>query len=159
MDEFAKRLRESRAKTGLTQKELAAKVGIAAATLSAYEASGKPPTIETAMKLADILDVSLDWLCGREVASDRLETYGDAIALIDKLVRSGLDVVMSADRDYNHLQAIITINDNQLSKFFEGWADVVKLYTANTIGDEMYSPWLEKQIKEKQNDRLDCLPF
>ena len=148
MDEFAARLKESRAKSGLTQKELAAKVGIAAATLSAYEASGKPPTIETAMKLADILGVSLDWLCGRDEANERLETYGDVIALIDRLVRSKMAVTVEALRNKGDgkLMAVIVIEDEVLAEFFAKWDGALTLYRAKTIGDEIYEPWLEKQI-------------
>ena len=158
MNDFAARLKESRTKQALTQKDLATKAGIAPGTLSAYEAGNKSPNIDIAMKLADILGVSLDWLCGRDgaAASDRLETCGDAIALIDKLLRSDLHVSIRATErmeDYGNESypcAIIEIWRSPLVQFFDGWEDVLRLYKQNTIGDEMYDPWLEKQTNVMQ---------
>ena len=176
MKDFATRLKESRAKLNLTQKDLAAKAEISAGTLSAYESGNKTPNIDTAMKLADILGVSLDWLCGRDGASvsDRLETCGDAIALIDKLLRSDLRVAIDAverfdnEGHFDEYCARIEIFNSPLIQFFDGWKDVLRLYKQNTIGDEMYNPWLEKQVIKMQDSPLinppvkydpDELPF
>ncbi len=61
---FGSRLRELRARLGLTQKEFAEKAGFTAATLSAYEAGQKSPAIIIASDIAEKFNVSLDWLCG-----------------------------------------------------------------------------------------------
>ena len=152
---FSERLRKARTTLGLTQKDLATKVGIAAATLSAYEASGKPPTIETAMKLADILGVSLDWLCGRDEPESPVATYGEAIALIDRLARSGLNVSMEvrhkAGEDGDAQAALLVIRDDMLAPIFEEWANALSLYASKTIDDELYDPWIERQAESRTN--------
>lgn len=61
---FHKRLREARLRSGLTQGELANLAEITPASVSAYEKGGKRPSLDFAAKLANILNVSLDWLCG-----------------------------------------------------------------------------------------------
>ncbi len=61
---FAERLRELRTKERANQKEFAARIGISAATLSAYENGSKSPVIATAAQIAKACDVSLNWLCG-----------------------------------------------------------------------------------------------
>ena len=66
---FAERLKEARTAAKLTQSELSKKADVAAATISAYESAdgtkGKNPSLDNAQKLANALNVSLDWLSGR----------------------------------------------------------------------------------------------
>ena len=62
---FSKRLLEARKKLNISQKVLADCVNISPASLSAYEQKGKYPTLDVAVRLADALNVSLDWLSGR----------------------------------------------------------------------------------------------
>ncbi|MGN0667292.1 MAG: helix-turn-helix domain-containing protein [Huintestinicola sp.] len=67
---FAQRLKQLRESKGLKQNELARVVGVTPNTISSYEradteGNGKKPTLENAQAIADTLDVSLDWLCGR----------------------------------------------------------------------------------------------
>lgn len=59
------RIQEIRKRKGIKQKELAAKLGIAANTLSQYEAGSREPDIETTKKIARELDVSVDELVGK----------------------------------------------------------------------------------------------
>ena len=72
---FAERLREARTAAKITQAELSKKAGVTAATISAYESydgsKGKNPSLDNALKLAVALNVSLDWLCGFSVKTDR----------------------------------------------------------------------------------------
>lgn len=68
---FAERLKEARTALKITQAELCKKSGVTAATISAYESAdgnkGKNPSLDNALKLAQALNVSLDWLCGFNV--------------------------------------------------------------------------------------------
>lgn len=65
---LADRLKIARTNKGFTQKELSKKSGVTSATISAYESTcnnkGCNPSITNAIKLANALNVSLDWLCG-----------------------------------------------------------------------------------------------
>ncbi len=61
-DLFSERLVLARKNAGLTQKELAKKIGMAPSSLSAYEQKGKYPTLDVACKMAKSLNVSLEWL-------------------------------------------------------------------------------------------------
>ena len=63
---FAKRLREAREATGLSRAKLAEISGVAAITIYNYETKKFSPTLYCAVALADILNVSLDWLAGRD---------------------------------------------------------------------------------------------
>ena len=63
---FGKRLREVRKTKGLKQQELADRLGIKRNTYSDWENGKTEPSFESIVKLADLLDVSLDWLFGRD---------------------------------------------------------------------------------------------
>lgn len=56
------RIQEIRKSKGIKQKELAAKLGIAANTLSQYETGNREPDLETIKKIALVLEVTVDEL-------------------------------------------------------------------------------------------------
>jgi transcriptional regulator with XRE-family HTH domain len=61
---FGKRLLEARKKKGISQEELAEKLRTKGPVVGRYERDEMKPSIETAAKIANLLDVSLDWLAG-----------------------------------------------------------------------------------------------
>ena len=61
---FGKRLLEARKKKGISQEELADKLGTKGPVIGRYERDEMKPSIEAASKMSDILEVSLDWLAG-----------------------------------------------------------------------------------------------
>ena len=63
---FCIRLVEQRKLNNLTQREVAQKLGIAQPSYIRYENGKAEPTIENLIKLADLFDVSIDFLCGRK---------------------------------------------------------------------------------------------
>ena len=65
MDGFPERLRRNRKMRGLTQAELGAKAGIAAASVSHFETGQRAPSLESLVRLADALELSTDALLGR----------------------------------------------------------------------------------------------
>ncbi len=61
---FGANLRSARSSLGLSQKEVANIVGVANSTYSLYEAGKREPNLQTIKKLANVLEVSSDWLLG-----------------------------------------------------------------------------------------------
>ena len=57
-----KRLRNS---CGLTQVEMAEKIGISRSTIGMYETGAREPDFETLEKIADFFNVDIDYLLGR----------------------------------------------------------------------------------------------
>lgn len=55
-----------RKQAGLTQEELAARFGSRKTLISNYEIGRNTPDIETLWELADIFDITIDELVGRE---------------------------------------------------------------------------------------------
>lgn len=66
MVDFGNILKELRLQAGLTQKDLAAKIGVTKSVISYYELSERSPSPEVLIKLANIFHVSTDYLLGIE---------------------------------------------------------------------------------------------
>lgn len=58
------RIKESRKNAGLTQKALAEKCGLATGTIQQYELSKREPRTDQLKKIADALNVSINYLKG-----------------------------------------------------------------------------------------------
>lgn len=78
-----------REKQGLTQEELASKIGISRASLSHYEKSRREPDYNTLTKLADHFHVSVDYLLGRTeepsgISDPATREFADNLELSDQ---------------------------------------------------------------------------
>ncbi|MDY2734712.1 helix-turn-helix domain-containing protein [Intestinibacter sp.] len=63
---FSKRLRTEREKLGLKQKEMAEKLNMPSNTYNGYETGKRIPALDVASNIADALNVTTDYLLGRE---------------------------------------------------------------------------------------------
>ena len=61
---FGKRLVEARKKKGFSQEEVANRLNTKAPVIGRYERDEAKPSIEAAARLANLLEVSLDYLVG-----------------------------------------------------------------------------------------------
>jgi transcriptional regulator with XRE-family HTH domain len=89
---FAQSLRELRGEKGWTQAEFGARLGgvetpTPPATISSWEQADKRPAIDTIMQIADLFEVSVDFLLGREDASKVVVNKLDALDALQGLVR------------------------------------------------------------------------
>lgn len=93
---FSERLKESRKANNLTQAELCKLSGVTSATISAYESTddkkGCNPSLDNAIKLANALNVSLDWLCGTTSNKSKIEIT-DFLKVLVKL-RESVDLAI-----------------------------------------------------------------
>lgn len=64
MSILAKRLKEARNKAGYKQIDAAKKLGISNGTLSGYERDYRDPDTEILHQMANLYEVSVDWLLG-----------------------------------------------------------------------------------------------
>ena len=62
---FGKRLADARKKKNISQEELAKLLSTKGPVIGRYERDEMKPSIEAAAKMADILEVSLDYLVGK----------------------------------------------------------------------------------------------
>jgi len=77
---FGERLKKARSEKELTQKQLADAVGVAAPTISYYEkhsdaSDRKTPALDKVYAIAEVLDVSIDWLCGKDIEDSKKKRF------------------------------------------------------------------------------------
>ncbi len=89
MFDFSKRLLKLRKSRGLSQIELAQKVQISSSTLGNYENDMGIPSLSVAESLANVLNVSLDYLaCGEKANVISVKNLKeDQITLVTELVQ------------------------------------------------------------------------
>lgn len=75
--EGAARIREARARVGLTQREVSELLGVSAHTVWCWEAGKTKPSNEHLVELASRYEVSTDWLLGREGVEEALLEEAD----------------------------------------------------------------------------------
>jgi transcriptional regulator with XRE-family HTH domain len=97
-------IRELRDKKRLTQPEVAEKINIKRPSITAYESGNQLPPVDTLIKIADIFDVSLDFLTGR--TNDRVL---HRITELDKKNLPGF-----TDREYEILSILFSAVDQIL---------------------------------------------
>ena len=89
---FGKRLTQARKKKGISQDELAKMLHTKGPVIGRYERDEMKPSIEAATKMAQLLEVSLDWLVGTtdvELDTNTLNRIQD----IDKLNQKDKELV------------------------------------------------------------------
>ena len=183
---FARRLKESRERSGLKQKELAEQVEVTPQTISAYEKAevdgkGKNPTLENAVEIAKVLNVSLDWLCGMDCnqsKSEREMTLGDCAKMIEdmffwfsvefsslsetKTIRHGSSIDDFEFEDVTETYPAIVFKYGDMRKFIEDFRKMRSLLNGKTIDLDLYDRWLQDRIASL--DQISCsieheLPF
>ena len=64
MDNFGERLAALRKERGMSQEELAEKLQLTRQTISKWETGASTPDLELLIQLAEVFDVSVDFLLG-----------------------------------------------------------------------------------------------
>lgn len=79
---FGQRLRELRLQNGYTQETLSDKIGVSSKTIGTWERGTREPPLTTVDKLANIFNVSTDYLLGRN-QTPKWATKKDTLELRD----------------------------------------------------------------------------
>lgn len=77
-------IKKARLDAGLTQKEVAEKLGVAQAQYARWENGGRNPKDETVEKLSEIFGVTFDFLKGRDDGLDEIVDILRKVELTDK---------------------------------------------------------------------------
>ena len=78
------RLRELRNQSGLTQNEIANKLGVSGQTILNWENGIYEPKINQLIQLADLFDVSVDYLIERKTSSKSIDAFCKELERIPK---------------------------------------------------------------------------
>ena len=88
--EFGQKLKELRIHSGLTQKQLAKRMGVSKSVISYYELQERSPSPEILIQLTSIFHVSSDYLLGieKEASIDISGLTEDDIHLVRLLIET-----------------------------------------------------------------------
>lgn len=85
--EFSERLKDLRKQAGLTQVDVAERLGVSQPAYASWERGIKKPTQENLVKIAQVLNVSVDYLVGN--SEERIDEL-DNIELLFRINSKGL---------------------------------------------------------------------
>lgn len=175
---FAERLITERKRKKLTQSELAEKAKISAQTVSYYEKGTKRPTLENAIAIADVLGVSIEYLCGNEAkpVSAPITTVADLAERILEVSEYGSDIIMDEFEeevqkpgdDYPEWEVesykAFSIQfyakwQPELVKFFANRERMRELLNDHVLNEAIFNSWINGEMQELKKIRAEILPF
>jgi len=83
----ASRIKKERKKAGYTQEQFSNVTEINRITYSGYEVGRSEPTIECLVRIADALNLSLDYLCCRTDKKEKTSANNDLQTQIDNIAK------------------------------------------------------------------------
>ncbi|WP_103109697.1 helix-turn-helix domain-containing protein [Brevibacillus reuszeri] len=123
---LSQRLRIARKAKGLTQEELAEHVCTTKGTISNYENNHSTPPNDMLRQLADILEVTTDWLLGR--TNDVIANTAASASLakeqrsLDELLQEKID----DPDDYYFLDGYLEASEEEKKEIRRYWYDLKK---------------------------------
>jgi transcriptional regulator with XRE-family HTH domain len=168
-DVFSQNLKKALAQKGMTQKEVAEKAGIGIASMSGYVTGKAFPSIDVIVEIANILDVSIDWLCNRQSVNDEVnaqkeETLGNAVRVISSLVDYGYAEIgtYKCEEDSAGWRPVIvecpmlvfkkypadkSNSSNSVPVFIEDLKKMREVFLSNTIDKRLFNDWISGRFK------------
>ena len=96
---FIKNMKKARIRTGLTQAQMAEKIGVAAPTYSLYETGKREPDIDKIKKIASVLGVTGNELLGIDDEGNEIGVTARLTNLEDEM----LDKFRALPAHYRHV--------------------------------------------------------
>lgn len=156
LKELGRKIKILRSEAGITQREMAEKIGTTAASLSAYENGTQNPSVSVIVAIADLFQVNTDWLCGRTRQANRFHT--DAIVRFDlhnalysllELIRWNFLSIENTEllEELGHIDASsLVVNDGNLEQFIKDALTLDDLRANCSISEESYDVCLDEMV-------------
>lgn len=172
-NQFAERFTQARTQKKFTLKQLSEQTGISVSALSHYANGANLPPLDAAVKIADALAVSLDWLCGADSnnESGKMNDCGDLIRALSSMLTTktihyepGEGESMYDEGDiygatFSEDGNSIIIESRRVPCFvdFQSWSKLLDLLRKKVINEEIYTAWIEKKITQAEEIAFPCL--
>ena len=85
--DFSMRIFQIRKQMGLSQEKFGELVNLSQRTVAAWEAGDRTPSFATLADIAGRLDVSVDYLLGRDVEKEKKQPAADNSELLDDIIK------------------------------------------------------------------------
>lgn len=147
---FGECLKKARTEKGLTQTQLAEKcdtpqIHLTQSAISSFEKGLQTPNLEDAVKIAEVLGISLNELCGFD--NDSITSY-QWLVFLDELVNDPPTIqnksIISLDSDLKKGVALMLVGD-EMTEFFQKYKG---LQTIRNIDNDIYKV-ARKKLFEK----------
>ena len=162
---FSNRMLEARKKKGLTQKEAAEQASIQPSTYSSYETNKKIPPLDVALRVAGVLGVSVEWLCGKEKDKSLFPTCGDVARALLQIKDTFLsDAAIGTRYGYTDgggknisYYVVLELKSETLFAFFEKVNKFDEMRKGSPDEKELVDAWIATKLRELDKDEI--LPF
>lgn len=171
MKEFADRLKIIQRGRRMSQAQLAKTLGIAPGTLSGYMNDKNNPQITDVARFAQVLGVTIGWLCGEDKPniSDLLNNgdanYADVLEITDKLVGSrylGFNVGVEVQERHNldgyseeYEEVVFTTQNSVLLEYYKVYTTMNRLVDNSGITPAMRFDLLHSKRLSLSNKKLN----
>lgn len=154
---FSERIKELRSDKNMNQAEFSKLISTNQSTLSAYERGERVPPYETLICIAQLCNVSLDWLCGlsdKKSLSQQIETYSDLIQIImelkemdDAKIKISLQEFSKSMLELPTTKLVCDFSDSNLVDFYNEWEDIQAACKRTPSGEKLYNIWLKDALE------------
>lgn len=159
---IGERLIEVRKSAGLNQTEFSKRLGLSKQTISNYETGARQPGLDVILNIADIFNISTDYLLGRsdiknidkksleEILSQKIETSNESIRQIMPLFNQFLNILKlsNSNNTIKELESFIEWLYNHICQSLED-TDLEQRYVAAvSAGNEKLAESYETLIKQ-----------
>ncbi|MBG1279874.1 helix-turn-helix domain-containing protein [Lactococcus lactis] len=157
---MSNRIKELRYNSGLTLQQLSEAVGIGKSTLASYESRGVVPRVDKAKILADYFDVSLSYVTGYDIDSEKLTKNLDFLNSQTKKISDKYKKDTGKTKNPTIKELRQYVNDNQERKINEDIKQLNNIsYNLNEINRKKLIEYakdlskLQNFEKEKDEDK------
>jgi len=152
--EIGNKIKTARTNAGISQRNMATKLGLSYSTYSNYENGYSEPPMEVLIQLCDILGISIEQLLEFKISpssKSSLRTFAELLAIIIDLDRRGLSIqgTTTYSQESNRLMAHLTLDiaNAQLATFIPDWNKVNEELASGLMAEDEYKMWLEDTLK------------
>lgn len=146
--EIDKKMKTLRQNSGITQKNMAAKLDLSVPSYSNYENGYSEPPMEIIEAFCNILGISLDTFFGFNTPKQTNEhpnNYADLLLILDTLKSNNIPVKtsVSANKDTHTLTSTISIDNPQIASLLNGWNELNEKLDNDLIDYDEYKIWFD----------------
>ena len=116
---YFQRIKERRLAKGLTQKQLAEAASISPTSYIAYERGNKTPPIDVAARIANCLEVSIDWLFGLDENAEEPSAKSDADLMKAFLLISEAELLIEMNCESVYWREDPHVDDHEANEYLD----------------------------------------
>ena len=152
--EVGKKMKTARTNAGISQRDMAIKLGLSNSSYSNYENGYSEPPAEIIVKFCDVLNITMENLLELKVTAPKtatVKTFADLLSILIDLDRRGLSIKGNTtySQQDNQLMAHLSldIKNAQIATFIPDWNKVNEELASGLMDEEEYQMWLEDTLK------------